>query len=60
MVKQNMGLWDKVLRLVFGALLIALVLSGVIGPWGWLGIIPVATAVFNFCPLYRVLGFRTR
>lgn len=60
MVKQNIGSWDRVLRLIVGAILIVLTLSGVIGHWGWLGIIPIATAVFNFCPLYRVLGLGTR
>jgi hypothetical protein len=32
---------------------------GSIGAWGWIGIVPLATAAFGFCPLYTVLGFST-
>jgi hypothetical protein len=39
------------------ASLIALTLTGTIGVWGWIGIVPVATAALGFCPLYTVLGF---
>ncbi len=28
-------------------------------PWGWLGIIPLASGLFSSCPLYRVLGMDT-
>ena len=30
-----------------------------IGVWGWIGIVPIATAAFGFCPLYSVLGLNT-
>ncbi|MEM9426496.1 MAG: DUF2892 domain-containing protein [Pseudomonadota bacterium] len=56
---RNMGSADKIARLVLGALLIVLALTGTIGVWGWLGIILVATAFLNFCPLYRIVGFKT-
>jgi hypothetical protein len=27
--------------------------------WGWLGVIPIATAFAGFCPAYRFLGLNT-
>lgn len=56
----NMGTIDKWLRIVVGVALIALAISGVIGWWGYIGIIPLATAVINFCPVYRLIGINTR
>ena len=56
---KNMGTTDKIARLVIGALLVVLALTGTIGAWGWLGLILVVTAVINFCPLYRVFGIKT-
>ncbi len=56
----NMGTIDKWLRIVVGVALIALAIFGVIGWWGYIGIIPLATAVINFCPVYRLIGIDTR
>lgn len=56
---KNMGSVDKIARLVLGALLVVLALSGTIGVWGWLGLIFVGTAFLNFCPIYQILGFKT-
>jgi hypothetical protein len=28
-------------------------------PWGFLGIVPIATGLLGNCPLYSVLGFST-
>lgn len=58
-ISRNMGSADKIARLVLGALLIILAITGAIGVWGWLGVILVVTAFLNFCPLYRVLGIKT-
>jgi O-antigen ligase len=54
-----MGTPDRIARFVIGALLIVLTLTGTIGVWGWLGIIPIATAALNFCPAYTLLGVNT-
>ena len=56
-MKTNVGGIDRILRIVVGLLLIALTLTGTIGLWGWIGVVPLATAAFGFCPLYTVLGF---
>lgn len=58
-MKANVGTIDRVLRIIVGLVLIGLTLSGTIGVWGWIGIVPLATALFRFCPLYTVLGMST-
>lgn len=59
MFKTNVGGIDRVLRIVLGLVLIGLTLGGVIGAWGWIGVVPLATAAMGTCPLYSVLGFST-
>jgi uncharacterized membrane protein YfcA len=56
-MKTNVGGIDRILRIVLGIALIALTLTGTIGVWGWIGVVPLLTAAFGFCPLYTVLGF---
>jgi hypothetical protein len=58
-MKTNVGGIDRMLRVVAGVALIALTLMGVIGAWGWIGVVPLLTAALGFCPLYTVLGFST-
>ncbi len=58
-MSRNMGQTDRILRFAVGALLIVLALTGTIGAWGWIGIVPIATAALNFCPAYRLLGINT-
>ncbi len=58
-MKANVGGIDRVLRIVLGLALIGLTLSGTIGVWGWIGLVPLATAATGFCPLYTVLGVST-
>ncbi|MDR8364044.1 DUF2892 domain-containing protein [Pseudomonas sp. JL3] len=58
-MKANIGTIDRSLRIVAGLLLIGLSLSGVIGVWGWIGLVPLATGIFRFCPLYTLLGIKT-
>jgi O-antigen ligase len=58
-MKSNVGGIDRILRVVVGLALIALTLTGTIGSWGWIGVVPLLTAALGFCPLYTVLGFST-
>lgn len=58
-MQTNVGGIDKVLRVIVGVVLIALAATGNIGAWGWLGIVPLATGLMNFCPLYTLLGIKT-
>ncbi|WP_213603806.1 YgaP family membrane protein [Pseudoxanthomonas japonensis] len=57
-MKTNVGGFDKWARVVVGALLIGWALTG--GPlWAWIGLVPLVTGLFGFCPLYRLLGVNT-
>jgi hypothetical protein len=56
---KNVGGIDRILRIVVGALLIvwALFLGG--PAWAWIGVVPLATGLLNFCPAYSILGLNT-
>ena len=58
-IKSNVGGADKIARIVIGAVLIGLALTGVIGAWGWIGVLPLATGLINFCPAYSIFGINT-
>ena len=55
----NVGSWDRVLRVVVGLVLIGLAATGTVGLWGCIGVVPVATGLFGFCPAYTLLGIKT-
>ncbi len=55
----NVGGIDRILRIVAGLVLIALAATGVVGVWGYLGVIVLATGVFRFCGAYTLLGINT-
>ena len=55
----NMGSIDRGVRAVLGVVLILLVFMGPQTPWGWIGIIPLATALVGWCPLYSLIGMDT-
>ena len=57
---RNIGNTDKVLRIVVGLVLLALVFVGPKTPLGWFGIVPLLTGLTGFCPLYTLLGISTR
>ncbi|MCL2876024.1 MAG: DUF2892 domain-containing protein [Betaproteobacteria bacterium] len=58
-MKQNIGCTDRVLRIVVGIALIVLAALGKVGWWGWIGVVPLATGLLRFCPLYTMLGMKT-
>ncbi len=58
-MQTNVGTIDRSLRIVAGIALIALAVTGQIGPWGYVGVIPLATGLFRFCPLYTLLGWNS-
>jgi hypothetical protein len=59
MMKTNVGTVDRVIRLIAGVVLIGLTLTGTIGMWGWIGVVPLATSLFGYCPAYPLLGMNT-
>lgn len=60
-MKANVGGADKILRIIagLGLLSLILILEGNARWWGLVGLVPLLTGVFNFCPLYTFLGFNT-
>ncbi len=56
---KNVGGIDRILRIVAGLVLIILAATGVIGPWGWLGVIVLATGAVGICMPYKLFGFST-
>lgn len=58
-ISRNVGKADRLIRLVAGAALVAAAAFGAIGVWGYIGLIFVATAFMNFCPIYKIIGLKT-
>jgi hypothetical protein len=57
-MSANVGSIDRIIRILAGLALIAWALMG--GPvWAWIGVVPLATGVFKFCPAYSLLGMNT-
>jgi len=59
MLVSNAGTIDRVVRVVLGLGLLSLT---ILGPHTWiglLGLVPLATGVVGWCPLYRLLGIST-
>lgn len=50
---------DRFLRVIIGLVLVGLTLSGMIGVWGWIGVLPLLTGIFRFCPAYAIFGLQT-
>lgn len=59
-MKNNIGLIDKVLRSVIGLGLISLVFIGPKTVWGWIGLVPLATVLISWCPLYSIVGVSSK
>jgi len=51
-MQANIGTLDRVLRIIAGS-------AGVLGPWAWIGIVPLATGLIGWCPAYSLMGVKT-
>lgn len=58
-MKTNEATWDRAARVALGLFILTLTSIGPTTPWALLGLIPIATGLSGFCPLYRVFGFST-
>ena len=58
-MKTNEGGLDRTLRILVGLVLVALTLSGTIGVWGWICVVPIVTGALGWCPAYTLLGINT-
>ena len=57
-MKMNIGSTDRMLRIIAGVIIIGV---GVYYQswWGMVGLVPLLTGLFRFCPLYKMLGINT-
>jgi hypothetical protein len=63
-MKVNEASWDRVVRIVLGAVLLYLGWAGVVGGtlgviFQWLGFVPLITGIIGWCPLYAIFKVRT-
>lgn len=58
-MKVNVGSTDRLIRVVVGVALIAAAVTGYIGMWGYIGIVPILTGTLRFCPAYLPFGMST-
>lgn len=58
-MSKNVGTMDGVIRVLIGMVLIFGAMEGAFAPWGWIGLVPLATAVTGICPLYSMIGMNT-
>lgn len=63
-MKANVGMLDRLIRAAIGVLLIAFALH--LGfpdtgwNWvGWIGVVPLLTALLGYCPAYGLFGWST-
>ncbi|MEM6617035.1 MAG: DUF2892 domain-containing protein [Pseudomonadota bacterium] len=55
----NVGSTDRIIRIALGLVLLSLVFIGPQTPWGWIGVVPLVTGLFKFCPAYLPFGLKT-
>ncbi len=58
-MKTNEGTLDRGLRVVAGLALIGMAATGVVGAWGYIGVVPLLTGAIGMCPIYTLLGINT-
>lgn len=59
MGRLNVGNLDRALRILIGLTLIGLAVGGLIGVWGYIGVVLLLTGMAARCPLYSALGIAT-
>ena len=58
-MKTNEASWDRIARIALGLAGVGIALGG-LSPWGWLGLVPLATGAIGWCPLYAIVNFKTK
>lgn len=59
---KNMGTLDRILRVIGGVALLTMAVFETnlrFSHLGWLGLIPLATALTGYCPVYTLMNIRT-
>lgn len=58
-MSKNVGGLDRILRIVVGLVLIGLAVTGTVGLWGYIGVVPLLTGLIGWCPAYLPFGLKT-
>ena len=61
-MENNVGFQDRTIRIAVGIALLALAVFKPDWPFswvGWIGIVPVVTGIWGWCPLYSLFGINT-
>jgi hypothetical protein len=58
-MKVNVGSVGRIVRIIAGLALIGLAIAGTVGPWGYIGVVPLLTGFMRVCPAYSLLGVNT-
>jgi membrane protein implicated in regulation of membrane protease activity len=56
---KNVGNLERIIRIIVGIALIAIVFVGPKSIWGWIGVVPLLTGLIGWCPPYQLLGINT-
>jgi len=56
---KNIGSPERLIRIIVGLALIAIVFVGPKTVWGWIGVVPLLTGLIGWCPPYHLLGINT-
>lgn len=58
-MERNEGTVDRIIRVVLGLAILSLVFVGPKTAWGLLGVVPLVTGAWGYCPLYQALGIQS-
>lgn len=58
-MKKNIGTLDAIIRIILGIIILSLIFVGPKSLWGLIGLVPLLTGIFRYCPLYPIVGINT-
>ena len=53
---KNVGSTDRFLRVLLGIGLLLIAFEGPRTAWGYVGLLPLASGLLGYCPLYHLFG----
>ena len=59
MFKKNIGGFERTIRVLAGLGILSLAFAGPQTPWGFIGLVPLATGLLGWCPPYAIFGIST-
>lgn len=55
----NEGTVDRAVRVIAGLVILSLAFIGPKSAWGYIGLVPIATGLIGYCPVYSLFGINT-